>query len=163
MAYVSKKVIVLGIGNILLKDEGFGIHVVNELKRQYNFPSNVEVIDGGTAGINLLSIIETASHLILIDVVQSKKPPGTIFRFKPDKMPKDVVYKRSLHQIGFNEIFGIANILEKFPDTTIIGIQPMDIKSYEMDLTPELKKRVKDVVEIILMEIEGMGCKVKPR
>lgn len=160
---MASKIVILGIGNLLLRDEGFGIHVVNELKSQYKFPSNVDVIDGGTAGINLLSIIETAAHLILIDVVQSKKPAGTIFRFKPDRMPKDVVYKRSLHQIGFNEIFGIAGILEKFPDTTIIGIQPKDIKSYGADLTAELKKRVKDVVEIILMELEGMGCKVKPK
>ena len=159
----DSKIVILGVGNILLKDEGFGVYVVNELQRRYKFPSNVDVIDGGTAGINLLSIIEDADYLIIIDVVQSNKPSGTIFRFKPDRMPKDVVYKRSLHQIGFSEIFGIASVFERFPDTAIIGIQPVDIKSFGMDLTLKLKRRIKDVVEIILMELEGMGCKVKPK
>ncbi|HBO84582.1 MAG: hypothetical protein A2073_03415 [Deltaproteobacteria bacterium GWC2_42_11] len=157
----ASKIIILGIGNILMRDDGFGIHIVNELLRRYKFPPHVTVIDGGTVSINLLPLIEDADHLIVIDVINSNNPPGTISVFKPDRLPEDIVYKRSLHQVGINEIFGIASILEKFPDTTIIGIQPSDINSCITGLTNELYRRVDEVVDIILKELGKLGVRLK--
>ncbi|HAP67189.1 MAG TPA: hydrogenase HupD, partial [Nitrospinae bacterium] len=81
------KILILGIGNILLKDEGVGVKVIERLKRDYKFPSNIELIDGGTAGFGLIDLLEGAEHLIIVDAVQGNDEPGSIYRFKFEDMP----------------------------------------------------------------------------
>ncbi len=158
----NKKVVIIGVGNILLRDEGIGIHAVGHLKRLYDFPSNVEVVDGGVGGLNLLPYMEEAENLIIIDAVQANAEPGAIFRFTPKDITTKVKYKTSLHEMGLQDVFAIIYATGKRrPKTVIIGIQPKDISSYGTELTPEIKAKVPDVLNMILSELERLGIKIK--
>ena len=94
---------VLGIGNILLTDEGFGVRVIEKLYEQYEFPENVSILDGGVLGINLLGFIAQAQHLIVVDAVKNKQPPGTLYRLEKHELPERILLKNSLHQTDFLE------------------------------------------------------------
>lgn len=148
----KEKVLVLGVGNILLQDEGFGVHVVKEMAAQ-NWPEEIEFIDGGTAGMELIYLFEGVSRLIIVDSIDAKTDPGSIFKFKPDEignLPKGL--GASFHDIGLLEVLHVARTLECLPDTTIFGIQPKVI-DWGMDLTPELAEVKDKVIELVSKEI----------
>ncbi|ADG81633.1 HyaD/HybD family hydrogenase maturation endopeptidase [Thermincola potens] len=153
MATADKKILVLGVGNILLKDEGVGVHSLKELE-SYNLPSNVRLHDGWVAGIDLLEVIQEADKLIVIDAVDAQAEPGAIFRFAPHQVETMVKgHKTSLHQIDLFETLKIAKFLDKCPETVIIGIQPKLI-DWGLELTPEIRAVLPRVAEIVCQEIE---------
>lgn len=153
MATADKKILVLGVGNILLKDEGVGVHSLKELE-SYNLPSNVRLHDGWVAGIDLLEVIQEADKLIVIDAVDAQAEPGAIFRFAPHQVEAMVKgHKTSLHQIDLFETLKIAKFLDKCPETVIIGIQPKLI-DWGLELTPEIRAVLPRVAEIVCQEIE---------
>lgn len=158
----NKKVIIIGVGNILLRDEGIGIHAVEHLKRLYNFSSHVEVVDGGVGGLNFLPYMERADNLIIIDAVRANAKPGAMFRFTPEDILTQVKYKTSLHEMGLQEVFAIARAAgKKCPAAVIIGIQPKDISCYGMELTEEIAAKLPAVIDLVLCEIEKMGVKAE--
>ncbi|MBI5875112.1 MAG: HyaD/HybD family hydrogenase maturation endopeptidase [Deltaproteobacteria bacterium] len=158
----NKKVVIIGVGNILLKDEGIGIHAVGHLKRLYDFPSNVEIVDGGVGGLNLLPYMERAENLIIIDAVQANAEPGAIFRFTPKDISTRVKYKTSLHEMGLQEVFVIAEATGKRrPKTVIIGIQPKDISSLGMELTAEVEAKLPDILNMVVSELKNIGIRIK--
>lgn len=160
----NKKVVIIGVGNILLKDEGIGIHATEHLKRLYDFPSNVEIVDGGVGGLNLLPYMERAENLIIIDAVQANAEPGAIFRFTPKDISTKVKYKTSLHEMGLQEVFAIANATGKrCPKTVIIGIQPKDISSYGMELTAEVEAKLPDILNMVVSELKGIGIRAEKK
>lgn len=156
-AKTSPRIVVLGIGNILLADEGVGVHVIRELERSYAFPPNVELIDGGTAGLDLLSIVEEADHLLVIDCVQTDCNAGSIFRFVPEDIPHEISYETSLHQIGLIEVLSLAEATSKRPQTVIIGIQPEEIGKYDLELTPIIQRRIPEIIKLVLRELHKLG------
>ena len=156
------KVMVLGVGNILLKDEGLGVRVVERLKAAYTFPENVELVDGGTAGLDLLPVVEGFDRLIIVDTVKTSEPPGSIFRFTPDDIGVKVPYKTSLHQIGMVEVFAIAEALGRKMDAVIIGVQPEDMSSWGLDMTPTIEAKVPEVMALVLKELSMLGVSPHP-
>jgi len=147
------KVVILGIGNVLLTDEGIGVHVANELMKK-ELPSNISVVEGGTDGFRLLNVITEADRLIVIDAVKGGGKPGTIYRFNiEDVKNAPSGFKTSVHQIGILEVIDLSNLIGKTPKTTIIGIEP---KSLEMslELSPEIKEKIPKIIELVLKEIE---------
>jgi len=147
------KVVILGIGNVLLTDEGIGVHVANELMKK-ELPSNISVVEGGTDGFRLLNVITEADRLIVIDAVKGGGKPGTIYRFNiEDVKNAPTGFKTSVHQIGILEVIDLSNLIGKTPKTTIIGIEP---KSLEMslELSPEIKEKIPKIIELVLKEIE---------
>ena len=135
------KIIILGIGNVLLTDEGIGVHVANELMKK-ELPSNISVVEGGTDGFRLLNVITEADRLIVIDAVKGGGEPGTIYRFNiEDVKNAPSGFKTSVHQIGILEVIDLSNLIGKTPKTTIVGIEP---KSFEMslELSPEIKEKI---------------------
>lgn len=158
----NKKVVVIGVGNILLRDEGIGIHAAGHLKRLYDFPANVEIVDGGVGGLNLLPYMERTKNLIIIDAVRANAEPGAVFRFTQKDISTKVKYKTSLHEMGLQEVFAIANATGKgCPETVIIGIQPKDISSYGMELTPAVEAKLPDVLNAVLSELGSLGIRTK--
>ncbi len=151
------RILVLGVGNILLGDEGVGVHVVRELERSYAFPPNVELVDGGTAGLDLLPIIERADHLLVIDCVQTGCGPGSLFRFTPEDIPNQISHNTSAHHIGLIEALSLAQVTGKRPQTVIIGIQPEEIGKYNLELTPTIQRRMPEVVKLVLSELHKLG------
>jgi len=153
---LSRKTVILGLGNILLKDEGIGVHVIKELEKK-GLPQTLEIIDAGTSGLEIIPSIKDTDTLIIIDAIKTDKAPGTVYRLKPEDLPLDPNIKSlSLHQIGVLESLSIVKNLGKLPrEVIIIGIEPKEI-SLGLELSQELKQKIPDIVNIILKEIHSL-------
>ncbi|MBI3584723.1 MAG: HyaD/HybD family hydrogenase maturation endopeptidase [Nitrospinae bacterium] len=153
----AQKILILGVGNILLKDDGVGVRVIEKLQRDYKFPSNVEIIDGGTASLGLLNLLDDVDCLIIVDALQGNDSPGSIYRFKFEDLSANIPKKLSPHQIGILETLTVKRVLGKIPDTTIIAIQPKDCINWGMELTPEIENKIPDVVNLVINELRSFG------
>jgi len=154
---------ILGVGNILLTDEGFGVHVIRELEKRYNFPENVRVMDGGVLGLNLLSVILESDKLIAVDVIRSGGAPGTLYRIENDEIPTRIKSKKSLHQLDFIESLTKGAAIGDIPYTVIIGTEPKDIENHSLELTPEIQKAVNPVIDMVLSELDNLDIKYKKK
>jgi hydrogenase maturation protease len=152
----TEHVMILGVGNILLSDEGFGVRVVEALEERYDFPDNVSVIDGGVLGINLMGIISEADQLIVVDVIRNGGLPGDLYRIDGDAIPERIRAKNSLHQIDFLESLTLCQALDKVPETVIVGIEPKDIETLSVDLTAATADHIDDVIQMVLAEMDRL-------
>lgn len=150
------KVVVLGVGNVLLTDEGVGVKAIKELEKM-GFPEGVEFIDGGTAGYGLIPMIEGAAKLIVVDAVDADAEPGTIYRFTPE----DVAPERqspevrfSLHDVGLIEALQLAKFAGNDCETVIFGIQPKSL-DWGLELTPEVEAKLPRLLELVAEEIRN--------
>lgn len=155
----KKKILILGIGNILFSDEGFGIHVLYKLLGNYTFPPEVTLEDGGVLGLNLLGIISKADHLIVIDAIRHSGKPGDLYRLEKDEVPERIRAKNSLHQVDFLEALTLCQALEKVPDTVILGVEPKDIETLSTELTDVTQAQVDPMVAMVLAEMDRLGVK----
>jgi hydrogenase maturation protease len=147
-------IVLLGVGNVLQTDDGVGVHVVNQMA-QLNLPDQVELVDGGTAGYDILSLIENRKLLIVIDAVDGGMEPGTLFRFTPDDVEHYQDRMNSLHQFGLMEAIRMARLTESAPEkTVIIGIQP-SVVDWGMTLSDPVRQSVPKVIWTVLEEINA--------
>jgi len=147
----------LGIGNPLLSDEGIGIHVINKLSKEYEFPKSVRLIDGGTMGLDLLPFLEGNDKVLIIDAVDFHKEPGTINIIEGDEIPKFLSSKLSVHQIGLPDMLFAARLMDIIPsEMCLIGIQP---KSTEpgLELSEEIKNRFDALLEKVFQKLREWG------
>ena len=159
----ASKILILGLGNVLLKDEGIGVHIAYQLQKQ-ELPDNVEVIDGGTAGSDILLSQESLYKLVVIDAMKAGKRAGTIYkaRFKAEEKDKlnrlfgeDKESKISLHQVGLIDALAAAEKINRAPcEITIIGVEPKQV-DYGLELTEEVKQRVPAIINTVLEEIKN--------
>jgi len=150
------KIMIMGVGNVLLSDEGLGVQFLDYLAKD-DLPENVELLEGGTAGLELVHLINEVDFLIIVDAVNAKDEPGAIFRFEPEDiriMPAQ--FDVSFHQVGILEVLAMANILGTAPKTLIFGIQPKNL-SMGMELSPEIKDVFPRVKELVLSEIKNIN------
>jgi hydrogenase maturation protease len=118
-------VLVLGIGNVLMTDDSVGIRVINELERRYRFPENVELLDGGTSGIELLSYIVNRDYLIIVDAIKSDLPPGTVVKVEGEDVPAKFMTRISPHQLGLSDLLAAATLTGELPKQMVLfGIEP---------------------------------------
>jgi hydrogenase maturation protease len=150
----NKKVAIIGIGNLILRDEGVGVHAVRVLEEQ-SLPPGVEVIDGGTDTMELLPVIQEAERIIVIDALRGGEKPGTIYRLSPDDLMGETERPLSLHQVGLLEVLGMARQLGGEPQVVIIGVEPKEI-SWGMELTPEVQARLSRVIDAVFEELGGL-------
>ncbi len=147
------RILVIGIGNSLLMDEGIGVHIINELE-QCELPQNVEIYDGGTGGFKLIDLTHGANKVIFIDAVEIGKEPGTVTTFKSEdvrsKYPKK---KYSLHDTDILEVIKMIQLLDNPPEIEIVGIQPKTV-NYGILLTEELEISVPNIIKTVLSRIE---------
>jgi len=164
---LATNAIVLGIGNLLNSDEGLGIHAVRRLEQELGKPGiGLQFVDGGTLGLNLLPLIEDASHLLLLDGVNAGQAPGTIVELTKDQIPLYSGVKMSLHQTTFQEVLGLADLRNHLPSHLhLIGVQPADLSiGVELSpivagLLPEIVKRAKEVlIEWGVLANSESGC-----
>ena len=145
-------ILVLGVGNILMGDEGIGVRVIESLK-DCRIPEGVELFDGGTASLELLSVFSNRKKLIVVDAVKGDQEPGTVYRFNFDDLTYQKEFATSLHQIGIIDTLSQARILDCLPEeVVIIGIEPARIAP-GLELSPEMVSILPNVQEIILKEI----------
>ena len=150
-------VMVLGIGCILYSDEGFGVRVVEKMEALYEFSDNVLLVDGGVLGINLLGVISKPDHLIVVDAIRNKGEPGDLYRLAGEKIPQRIRAKNSLHQVDFLEALTLCQALDKVPETVIIGVEPEDIDTQSLELTPIIQTKIDPVIEMVLAELDRLG------
>jgi hydrogenase maturation protease len=154
---------ILGIGSILFSDDGFGIQVAQRLEKEYEFPDNVLVVDGGVLGINLLGVISKPRHLIVVDTMRNQGKPGDLYRIEGEAIPERIRAKNSLHQVDFLEALTLCQALDNVPKTVIIGIEPEDIQTLSLVLTPTLQAQVEPVVGMVLNELERLGISYRKK
>ena len=159
----SQQIIILGVGNILFTDEGFGIRVVEKLNRLYEFPDNVSLVDGGVQGLNLLGVMFEANYLIVVDAIKNKGNPGSLYRLKGDAIPQGIRAKNSLHQVDLLEALTLFRALDKVPETVILGVEPKDIETPCVELTPTTRVKVDQVMDMVLSELERLGASYHKR
>ena len=154
------KIIVLGIGSILMSDEGVGVRVVEKLQEEYSFPPNVEIYDGGTTGMHgLLPLIEEADHLVVIDAVNGPGKSGTIYRYTLKDFKLTMPKKLSSHDIGFIECLTIAELNGRVPESVIIiGIKPEDFTTRQMELTETVNNKLNELTNMTVKEIAALGA-----
>jgi hydrogenase maturation protease len=152
-----KRILVLGVGNVLLKDEGLGVHLVHRLEASYEFSDNVEFLDGGTLGLRLLDPITQADHVIVVDAVQNGAEPGTIHKISAEVLSKKVAFKNSIHQLDLVETLAYAEVLGQRPTCVILGIEPLDIAPWGTSLTPLVAAKVEALEALVLEEIHQAG------
>lgn len=153
------KILVLGIGNILLSDDGVGVHIVNKLKDEYAFPDNVTLIDGGTKGLDLLPLLEGRDKVLLVDAANFKKEPGTIDTVIGDNIPAFLSQKLSVHQIGIPDMLFAARLMGITPpEMCLIGIQPKSMET-STDMSEEIKGKFDDLYVKVLEKLREWGVK----
>ncbi len=158
----KKQVTVLGVGNILLSDEGFGVKVVLKMMKNYQFPENVLLVDGNVLGLNLLGIVSDSDYLIVVDAIKNKGKPGTIYRIDAEDIPMRIRAKNSLHQVDFLEAMTLCQALDRMPETVVIfGVEPKDIETVQDKLSPEIKNQINPVIDLVLAELRKIGITYK--
>ena len=122
------RTIVLGLGNILNRDEGLGVHALAALEERLGPHAQVELVDGGTIGLSLLPLVEACGHLLVLDAVNAGQPPGTIVELRDDEIPLYAGARLSQHQVTFQEVLGLARMRGRHPPHLhLIGVQPADL------------------------------------
>jgi hydrogenase maturation protease len=153
-----QNIVILGIGNLLLSDEGVGVHVANKLM-EMDLPEGISVVEGGTDGFRLLNFITEADRLIVIDAVKTGAAPGSIYKFNIDEVKNcPSGFKTSVHQIGILEVINLSGLIGKTPHTTVIGIEPQSLEM-GMELSPEIKNKIPRIIELILDELKAISDK----
>ncbi len=153
-------IIILGVGNTLFSDDGVGIRVIEKLQRDYDFPDNVNVIDGGVLGINLFGVISNADCLIIVDTVLNNGKPGDIHRLTGKDIPPRILAKNSLHQVDLVESITLFQLMDHSPETIIIGVEPKDIETMNPELTDIVKDRIDDLVSAVLEELKRLNIDI---
>jgi hydrogenase maturation protease len=165
MAMNSKRILVLGIGNILWADEGFGVRCVEALNAGWAFPPQVELMDGGTQGLYLLPYVQEAECLLVFDAVDYGDEPGTLREVVGDQVPRFMGAKKmSLHQTGFQEVLAAAEMTEKLPgELVLIGVQPEELEDYGGSLRDVVKAQMPAALDIAFAWLERWGVTPKKR
>lgn len=159
----TPQITVLGVGNILLSDEGVGVRVVEQLDRRYQFPDNVQILDGGVLGVRLMGVIGSTDILIVVDAVKNQQPPGTLYRLADEEVPRRVLAKQSMHQLDLPEVLALCSAIDRNPHTVVVGVEPEDITSMKVELTPTIADRVDDLVGMVLTELDRLGIAYTPK
>ena len=152
---------VLGIGNILLSDEGLGVVAVKKFSEEYEYPESVKVMDGGTLGIDLMYFLEGTEKLLVVDAVAGGKPPGTLYKIKNEEVKKYFRNKVSMHELGFQEVMALME-LRGFPikEIVILGLEPKSLAT-SLELSPEVEEKIPLLVEEIANQLRDWGVPVR--
>ncbi|OFV67550.1 MAG: hydrogenase maturation protease [Candidatus Syntrophoarchaeum caldarius] len=154
-----KKVLILCCGNPLALDDGIGIYVLEELRKE-ELPDYVELVDAGTGGLSILNLIEDAEKIIIVDAVRTGGDIGTIHIIKGNDLPEPESVNFSLHDLGLVDVLRIGETImpESMPDDiTIVGIEVEKSDEFGIGLTPEVEKTIPEVVRRILDELSRLN------
>lgn len=152
------KNIVIGVGNLLFKDEGIGIYAAKYIEENYSFEPSIEIIDGGTLGFKLMSYFQEYDNVIILDTVSIEDTPGEIFRLPSDVLLGLGNYRKTAHEVEIVEMLEICSVLDEHAAVTIMGIIPEDIEKVEIGLTPKIESRFEEYIAHVIKEIESIGC-----
>lgn len=161
----ESRTLVLGIGNILWADEGFGVRAADALHRHYAFDPSVTIMDGGTQGIYLLQHVESADNLVIFDAIDYGLEPGTLKLIEGDAVPRYLGAKKvSLHQTGFQEVLAMADMLGRSPERILlVGVQPVGIEDFGGSLHPRVRHQIEPANRAALAWLAILGIEAARR
>ncbi len=157
------KNIVVGVGNVLFKDEGVGIYASKYLEQNYEFDGELEIIEGGTLGFKLMAYFQEYDNVVILDTVSIEDKAGEIFRLPSDVLLGLGQYRKTAHEVEIVEMLEICSVLDKHAEVTILGIIPEDIVSVEIGLTKIIEDRFEEFTLQAIKEIESIGIKTKKK
>jgi len=161
----TEAITVLGIGNLLWADEGFGVRCIEALQQRYEFAPQVQLIDGGTQGLYLIQHVQQAGKLLIFDAIDYGLAPGTLKLVENDEVPRFMGAKKmSLHQTGFQEVLMLALLTEQYPkDVLLIGCQPEELEDYGGSLRPVVRDAMEDALALGVDALRRWGAQPVPR
>jgi len=157
------KVTILGLGNILLGDEGFGVHFIRWLGERYRVPDCVELMDGGTLGYVLLDIVCSCDHLIVVDCIKIDDEPGSLYRFTREEMEIHMPPPTSAHEVEFSDVLFKAELMGEAPEITFLCVVPERYGDLELEMTATVKERFPDVARLLAEELFRRRIVLEPR
>jgi hydrogenase maturation protease len=162
---VNDSIVVLGIGNLLWADEGFGVRCIEALQQRYEFADHVRLVDGGTQGLYLLQHVQQADALLIFDAIDYGLPPGALRVIRDDEVPRFLGAKKmSLHQTGFQEVLSLAQFTGKFPKhVLLIGCQPEELDDYGGSLRPVVKAAMQTALTLAVQALTQWGAQPRER
>lgn len=156
------RVVVLGIGNTIMSDEGVGVHAVEALRQSYTLPDFVDIIDGGTSSMELLEDLADVDLLVVVDAVKAGKPEGTLVRLADSEVPVFFRSKLSPHQIGLSDVMASLEFVGQFPKRmVVIGVQAENFE-LGLEMSPLIAARVPDLVAMVIAELAEHGIEALP-
>ena len=145
--------LVLGIGNILIQDEGLGVRAVERLQTLYSLPPEVRAVDGGVMGLDLLPYLEDAERVLILDAVQTGRPPGSVVRLEGPEIPTVLALKTSIHQVGLQELLAVSRLRGTLPASiTLWGMQPAALE-ISTELSHTVSAALDSLVEAVAEDI----------
>jgi hydrogenase maturation protease len=145
-----------------MTDDSVGIRVIDELERRFRFPENVELLDGGTSGIELLSYITNKDYLIIVDAIKSDFPPGTVVKVEGEDVPAKFMTRISPHQLGLSDLLAAARLTGELPKQMVLfGIEPK-LVALGLELTAEVQAGFEKLVGVVVDELKRIGCEPEP-
>lgn len=163
MSTSSRPTVVIGVGNPLLGDDGLGIAALARLREAYVVPDEVELVDGGTWGMNLLPVIEGAEHVLLVDAIATGASPGTMTVLPRHRLPRYLATKISPHQVDLHDVLALAELRGTLPDETVaIGLEPEQV-AFTPELSEALRRGLDQLVSLVVDQLARWGhpCRAK--
>ena len=162
MTNMQPNILILGLGNFLLGDDGLGIRALELLQARYDLPETVDCVDGGVLGLELMAYVEGRTHLLVIDAVQTGQAPGTLVRLEGEEIPKGLSFKLSMHQVSFADIMALSTLRGTVPPRLVVwGVVPEKLES-GVGLTPVVEAQLSHLLEKVAGELESWGITVSP-
>ena len=154
--------LVLALGNILMQDEGLGVHALNRLTQRYHFPDDLPLLDGGTLGLALLPYVADSTDLLIIDCVDNRQAAGTLVRLEGSDVPAALALKMSVHQVGLQDLLAASRLQGTLPQRLVLwGIQPASV-DWGLELSPTVASSIDELIRAVVQELRGWGVGVKP-
>lgn len=164
MTEARREALVLGIGNVLWADEGFGVRAVEALNEAYAFPDAVALHDGGTQGLYLYDLIASSRRLLVFDAIDFGLPAGTLAAKRDEEVPALSRTKMSPHQMGLGDVLALAALKGEAPEAvTLIGVQPAELEDLGGSLRPAVRARLDEAVALAVRELADWGLAGTPR
>jgi hydrogenase maturation protease len=154
---MERRILVLGLGNILLQDEGLGVRAVERMAARYRLPPDVQVMDGGVMGLDLLPYLEGVSHLLITDAVQIGQPAGSLVRLEGEAIPATLQVKMSMHQVGLQELMALAGFQGTLPKQVVLwGLEPASLE-WGLELSAPIAAQIDALVDAAMGELRAWG------
>lgn len=159
----APNIVVLGVGNVLMTDEGVGVHAVTALEKGWTLPAGVRCVDGGTSTNELLGDLENLDQLIVLDAVRAGQAPGTVVRLEGNEVPKAFTVRFSPHQVGISDLLATLTLVGRAPrEVLLFGVEPEKLE-LGMELTPLVASRVPELCARVVDELGRRGLALVPR
>jgi hydrogenase maturation protease len=163
MTQPAENILVLGVGNPLMRDDGLGPQVIETLLSGYDFPDNVELLDAGTMSFTILNLLIDKDHLIVVDAVRATgHPPGSVMRLSPEQIALSQVH-HTMHDVAVTDVLQAMQLIGSAPSTIAVAVQVNNVDEMVPELSPEVEASVPIAAALVLDELEHLGARAVPR